>query len=198
VRAIYFDLDGTLLHLARPYRDVLAGAFEAVAGEVREGWLDAYDEAFLDLFRACEPSPVRRAFAAVDCGGDPDALVAALRDREVEACRPPGNAGADLARLAETHRLGVLTNGVPEWQRRKLRENGLAGHFDAVVASYDVGAHKPDAAPFRAAEDRLPADAYAMVGDADADVDGARAAGWTAHRYDGGGFGDLPGAIEWA
>ena len=36
-----------------------------------------------------------------------------------------------------------------------------------------------------------------MVGDGDADVDGADRAGWAAHRYDGGGFGDLPDALEW-
>lgn len=48
-------------------------------------------------------------------------------------------------------RKGVLTNGDPDQQRGKLRALGLAGHFEAVVASGDVGASKPDPAIFRAA-----------------------------------------------
>lgn len=198
MRAICFDLDGTLLHFTRPYREVLSDAFRDVADDVREEWLETYDEAFYEAFRTHEPDPVRGGFAAVEGVSDADALVDALLEREVEACEPPENAAADLTRLAEDDRLGVVTNGVPAWQRHKLRAFGLDGHFDAFVASYEAGAHKPDPAPFRLAEERLDADAYAMVGDDDADVDGAAAAGWTAHRYGGGGFGDLPGALDWA
>ena len=91
----------------------------------------------------------------------------------------------------------MLTDGVTEWQRAKLAASGLDRFFDAVVVSYAVGAHKPDPAPFAVAEKRLPADDYAMVGDSDADIDGAGRAGWATHRYDGGGFGDLPDALEW-
>lgn len=215
VRAIVFDLDGTLLEFARGYRAVLAETFERVVGAARDEWLDTYDRVFFDRFGAHEPDPARRAFAAAleagpasgagstartGSGGTDDvvdALVAELRSREVATCQPPDGAAADLARLADDHALAVLTNGLPAWQTHKLRAHGLADHFDCVVVSYEVGAHKPDPAPFRAVEDRLSADAYAMVGDGDADVEGAEAAGWAAHRYDGGGFGDLPGAIDW-
>ena len=195
MKAIFFDLDGTLLHFTRAYGDVLADAIRSVEGEVPSGALDAYDEAFFEGFGACEPDPVRRAFEGF--GSDPDALADALLEHEIETCQPPANADEDLARLAEEHRLGVLTNGVPEWQRAKLAASDLDEHFDVLVASYEAGAHKPDPAPFRAAEERLPADAYAMVGDDDVDVEGARAAGWTAHRYSGEGFGDLPDALDW-
>lgn len=225
MRAIVFDLDGTLLHYTREYRSVLAETFERVAGEVREEWLAAYDRTFFDLFEAHERDPVRRAFAAAleagaepgegsepradaadgveaapdasPDGATPDALVAALRERETAMCEPPDGTVADLDRLGDDHALAVLTNGLPAWQAHKLRACGLADHFDCVVTSYDVGAHKPDPTVFRAVEDRLDADAYAMVGDSDADVEGATNAGWAAYRYDGGGFGDLPDAIDW-
>ena len=197
MRAIFFDLDGTLLHFTREYREVLRDAVADVVGEAPDGDLEAYDRAFYERFEACEPKPVRTAFAELDVDADPDALRAALREREIEMCEPPADAAADLERLSEEYRLGVLTNGVPWWQRDKLRACGLAEYFDAFVASYEVGAHKPDVAPFREAEERLSADEYAMVGDDDADVEGAAAAGWTAHRYDGEGFGDLPEALDW-
>ena len=195
MRAIFFDLNDTLLRFIRPYEDLLADAFRDVHGEVEASWLETYDAAFFDALEAMEPGPYRRAFRAT--GHDPDPLVDALRERELSACEPPAGAEADLRRLSEGHRLGVLTNGVTEWQRAKLAASGLDRFFDAVVVSYEVGTHKPDPTPFRAAEKRLPADGYAMVGDSDADVDGADRAGWAAHRYDGGGFGDLPEALEW-
>ena len=195
MRAIFFDLDDTLLRFTRPYEELLADAFRDVHGEAEASWLETYDASFFDALEAMDPDPYRRAFRAT--GHDPDPLVDALWERELSACEPPAGAESDLRRLSEGHRLGVLTNGVTEWQRAKLAASGLDRFFDAVVVSYEVGAHKPDPAAFEVAEERLPADDYAMVGDSDADVDGADRAGWAAHRYDGGGFGDLPDALEW-
>lgn len=196
MNAVFFDLDGTLLRFDRPYDDLVADAFEAVLGESREAWTGTYDEAFFEAFGRCEPDPVERGFEAVDADLDAGALAEALLEQELAACRPAPGLEDTLDRLAGERRLGVLTNGVPEWQGRKLRAHGLEDRFEAVVASYEAGAHKPEPAPFRLAERRLPADDYAMVGDSDADVEGARGVGWTAHRYDGDGFGELLGALE--
>lgn len=197
MRALVFDLDGTLLQFSREYSAVLAETFRTVTGEVRDEWLERYNERFFELFRDCEPQPYLKAFAAVRDHPEPEAFVDTLRELEVEMCHPPADAATDLERLAADYKLGVLTNGVPAWQRHKLRAHGLESYFDAVVVSYEVGAHKPDVAPFRAVETRLPADEYAMIGDADADVDGATNAGWVSHRYDRTGFGDLPDVLEW-
>jgi len=198
VRAVFFDLDGTLLEFTRGYGELLADAFRAVEGEVRPEWVERYDEAFFEVLEDCGPEPYRRGFAAAGADAEPETLVAALREAEIEATRPPEEARSTLEDLGEQYSLGVLTNGTPEWQTDKLRAHGLESHFDAVVTSYDAGAHKPDAAVFRLAEERLPAERYAMVGDDPAaDVQGARNAGWTAHEYDGDGFGDLPGALDW-
>ncbi|WP_200530996.1 HAD family hydrolase [Halorubrum sp. LN27] len=196
-RAIFFDLDGTPLHYTRAYRAILTDAIRTVEGEVRDEWIDTYNETFFDILMDCRPEPYRRAFATVGEDPDAEALVEALRTREVDACQPPKNAEADLARLGEDYKLGVLTNGVQEWQRHKLEAYNLAEYFDAVITSYDANGHKPDPEPFRLAEKRLPADDYAMVGDDDADIEGAQKAEWTAYRYHGQGFGDLPDALTW-
>lgn len=194
MRAIFFDLDGTLLHTP-DFEDLLTGAFHEVRGETRDEWLEEYSEAFFEAFWDCEPEPYRRGFEAF--GDDADALAESLQRREIESCYPTDGLEGDLDRLAEEYRLGVLTNGVREVQRAKLDASGLTSFFETFVSSYGVGAHKPDPAPFRTAEERLPADDYAMVGDSDHDVGGAEGVGWTAHRYDGGGFGDLPEAFDW-
>lgn len=195
MRAIFFDLDGTLLHYTREYRDILTAAIRAVDGEVHEEWLDAYNERFFEILEECGPDPYRRAYAPF--GGDPDAFRAELLEREVDACEPPAGAHADLARLSEAFHLGVLSNGVREWQLEKLRAFGLLEHFDTVVTSEEAGAHKPDPAVFSLAEQRLPADEYGIVGDADADIEGGRDAGWSVHRYGGDGYGDLPASFGW-
>lgn len=197
MRAVGFDLDGTLLHYRREYRDLLADAMRDVRGAAPAAALDRYEEAFYERFRALEADPVERAFNDALPEPDADALADALLRREIGATEPPAGVAADLERLAGRYRLGVLTNGLPEWQHAKLSAHGLADVFDAFVASYEADAHKPAVEPFRLFEDRLPADRYAMVGDDAADVDGAAAAGWAAHRYDGSGHGNLPGAIDW-
>lgn len=89
-------------------------------------------------------------------------------------------------------KLGVLTNGLSELQRRKLRQIGLEDAFDAVAISQEIGAAKPDPRAFGAAVAMLglePAE-VAMVGDhLTNDVIGALAAGLGAavwvERYPG-------------
>ncbi|WP_256300708.1 HAD family hydrolase [Haloarchaeobius salinus] len=194
-RAIYFDLDGTLLEQERGYGEILAETFRSVHGECRDEWLTSYDEAFFEAFQACEPDPVRRAFATVS--DEDETLATKLLELEAEYGRVPDGTHADLAALGERYQLGVLTNGMPGWQREKLAANDLDRHFDAVVTSYEVGAHKPEPAPFEAAESAVTADAFGMVGDSDADVDGARERGWASLRYDGQRFRDAPAAFGW-
>lgn len=83
---------------------------------------------------------------------------------------------------ARGYRLAVLSN----WDRRLhrvLEETGLRPWFDAVLISSEVGAEKPDAGIFRAAEralDAAPAQCL-HIGDSHLhDLVGARAAGWSA------------------
>jgi putative hydrolase of the HAD superfamily len=193
--AIYFDLDGTLLHLSRGYGEILAETFRTVEGECRDEWLTAYDEAFFEAFQACDPEPSRQAFATVS--DESEALATRLLELEAEYSSVPEGAHEDIAALGTQYRLGVLTNGMPDWQREKLRANDLERQFDTVVTSYEAGAHKPDSAPFERAESALPAAAYGMVGDADSDVEGAEQQGWAALRYDGQRFQDVPAAFGW-
>jgi putative hydrolase of the HAD superfamily len=190
--AIVFDLDGTLLRADRAYRDVLASAIMDVRGDVPEDWLETYDETFVEHFSGHDPDPVRQAFGRIDGCSEPESYALALHEAEIASLSPPQNVHSDLERLADEFELGVLTNGVREWQLAKLRAYDLERYFDAIVASYEVGAHKPDAAPYRVLEERLPADRHGMVGDSEGDVDGAENAGWSAYRYEGGGFGTLP------
>lgn len=196
-RAIFFDVDDTLLHFTRDYDDILAAALNTVVGEARPRWVTLFDATFHKLLAACEPSPYRRALDALDVPADTDVLLDELRRQETRALEPPAGVHGDLERLRTNYHLGVLTNGVPGWQRHKLRAHDLDHYFEAHVTAYDVGAHKPAPEPFVAAEDVLPAANYALVGDSEADVAGASTVGWASHRYDGNGFSALPDVLDW-
>lgn len=76
-------------------------------------------------------------------------------------------------------RIAVVTNGEAGVQEHTVRHIGLAGHLDACVVSGAVGVRKPDPRIFRLAiaAAGAPAPPIWMVGDAYADVAGARAAG---------------------
>ena len=197
MRALVFDLDGTLLQYSRDYEDLITASFEDVCGSVQEPWLETYNETFFEEFAARNADPVERAFESTGAPGDADEFAQRLHDAEIAATVSPTEAHADLERLGEEFALAVLTNGLPDWQRGKLAASDLDSYFDAVVTSFDVGAHKPDPEPFREVERRIDADGYAMIGDSDDDVDGAEAAGWESLRYDGGRLGDVPAALDW-
>jgi putative hydrolase of the HAD superfamily len=192
MRALIFDLDGTLLHLDESYGSVLETAFVSVCGRVEERWVETYDEAFRDAFAAHETAPTRTAFEATDAPGDPAVFANRLHESEIAVGTLPEHARPDLDELADRFSLGVLTNGPDEWQRAKLDANDLTGVFDAVVTSYEAGAHKPDPAPYRAIESKLGADAYTMIGDSDSDIEGAESVGWQSVRYTGQRFETVP------
>jgi len=188
--AIFFDCDGTLVRFERSYADLLRDVFEAELGDTSDSLLGVYDEAFTAAFEALEPKPVRRGMEAVvgaaNAEGDPDAMVAALQASEHENTTVPDGAHESLEVLGESERLGVLTNGVGDWQREKLAAHDLLPYFETVVSSYDAGAHKPDPAPFEEARRRIEAEEYVMVGDSDSDIEGARNAGFVPVRVEAG------------
>jgi putative hydrolase of the HAD superfamily len=90
------------------------------------------------------------------------------------------DAGPCLEILGRTMRLGLVTNGVSDLQREKLRGSGFEGAFETVVVSGEIGFGKPDSRIFDAAVQRLGVDARraVMIGDSlDRDVIGAQRAG---------------------
>ncbi|WP_323674342.1 HAD family hydrolase [Halorubellus sp. PRR65] len=191
-RAVFFDLDHTLLEFETAYATVLRKVTERHLGGGDEAFEVTYSDRFLELLGDHADDPYRRAFEHAlaehdyaDAVESVDALVATLREREVAGVAPAPGIERVLAELGGSDvGVGVLTNGVPDFQLAKLRGNDLDGYVDATVVSYEAGAHKPDERPFALAAERLPAEEYVMVGDSyEADVEGARAMGWRGIHY---------------
>jgi putative hydrolase of the HAD superfamily len=155
-RAIVFDLDDTLY----PYRAFLRSGFDAVASK-------------LAVERGLAARTVRRVLSeafqtrrgrelqwlcstlALPASAVPE-LATCVREHR-PAVRLPVESLRLLVSLRPDWRLGVLTNGSPHIQRRKVAALGLAPLVDAIVfaGACGNGQGKPDMASFRAVLQRL-------------------------------------------
>ncbi|WP_329120900.1 HAD family hydrolase [Streptomyces sp. NBC_01465] len=77
--------------------------------------------------------------------------------------------------------VGLISNLPPDWRAPFLDFADWDGLFDQVLLSCDHATRKPEAGMFRLAQSYsgLPPEANVLVDDLDANVAGARAAGWT-------------------
>jgi len=205
VRAVFFDLDETLLDHTSAVR-VGAAALAKELGhpnpaEAIESWF-ALERHFFDRYLAGELSFLEQRRArvrglAAEVGrelddAEADAVFATYFSHyqaswvafpDVEACFAELRTRADV-------RLGVVTNGDARGQRAKLARLGLLDAMDVVVTAEEVGCAKPDPRIYRAACERagVPVEDAVMVGDRlDVDADGARAAGLLGVWLDRGG-----------
>lgn len=177
-----FDLDDTLIDRDAAFRRWAAW----FAGE-RDLGADAIDA----LCRADEHgyAPRDQMFATFsehfDLGAPVDELVAGYRSEYLSFFEEEPAVQAALGRVREAGwRVGVVTNG-PAMQFEKVARAGLDGLVDAVCASEEAGAWKPDPAIFVEALRRLGTSVSGagpvwMTGDSAAnDIGGARALGFT-------------------
>lgn len=197
IRVILFDAAGTLFHLPRGvgwhYRDVA----RRHGGDFAE---DELDSAFRRAWRST-PRPPDTPGPRVD---DDRAWWRAVVSRVLDECG--AGAGMDraayfeelwnefvqpgvwelyedtqeaLAVLAKRLRLGIVSN-FDSRLRRILPQLGIAGYFEEMVLSSEVGADKPSPQIFAEALRRFavqPGEAMHVGDDPVADWQGARAAG---------------------
>lgn len=181
-RAVIFDLDDTLY----PLRRFRLSGFAAVAAylELTHGVPRA--AAFRLLCGAFRRGPQGRELQeCLSRLGLPPALAASLVDlmrRHRPSLRLPPATRDVLETLRADWRLGVVTNGIPSLQARKVDALGIARLVDVVVyaSEYGSGRGKPDPEPFGAALVRLgvePRRAVFVGDNEDTDVLGASAVG---------------------
>ena len=92
-----------------------------------------------------------------------------------------------LTDIPTRYRQAVLTNDATKFLGAGWRETWeYAPHFERIVDSLDIGVRKPDSGAFTAAVDLLAADPARVlfVDDLTVNVEGARAAGLQAFRFD--------------
>jgi putative hydrolase of the HAD superfamily len=182
MKAVIFDLDDTLY----PYVQHVHSGFAAVASYVDRNFQVPAKDAYATLRFARESEARGREFQHLcDVYRLDQAIVPALH-REFKAHRPQlwltHDAAAVLGNLRRSGwRLGLLTNGDPSVQKKKVEVLGLAALIDHVVyASEHAPGGKPAREPFIEVLRRLqvaPQDAVMVGDDPVNDVDGGRAVG---------------------
>ena len=188
IRAVLFDLDGTLYDRDRLARDLFRAQYAAFAHELPG---IAYERFMRDAVAMDDHGYGVKEDgypALVQAWG----LDAALADRLVahfwasygDHCKLDDDVRHTLAELRRRGlKLGVVTNGPSAMQRRKLAVLGVEHAFDAILVSEEEGVRKPDAEIFRRALARCGAAAHEalFVGDHPVvDVEGAHGAGLLA------------------
>jgi putative hydrolase of the HAD superfamily len=186
--ALLLDFDGVL----RTYDTRVPGALEVANG---------FDEGEI-LEIACDPAlQIPAVLGRVSRAGWLTDIAAALADRvggldtaeklvaEWDTYR--GEISPDVLETVELLRAGgvpvALCTNATDDLRDDLERFGLAGAFDAVVSSAEIGYVKPMPEFYRAACDAVhtaPASCL-LLDDIPRNVDGARAAGLLAYRYTG-------------
>lgn len=189
IRALCFDLDGTLGSYGGGFRSFLALMRHELLLSSHDGrFLEVVQEELTRDGPVTLESALKRALTRLgerlpaDLGATADAFVRAY----AEDVRPAPGAEALLRRLRDAGvPLALVSNGPDDMQRAALQALGFEDYFASVLVSGDpqVGARKPSARIFSLACRGLatsPADTL-MVGDSVAsDVEGARAFGMPA------------------
>jgi putative hydrolase of the HAD superfamily len=88
--------------------------------------------------------------------------------------------------LGAKYHLHIITNGFKEIQHIKIQNSGISHHFQQVIISEDVGQKKPHRAVFDfalKASDAIAEESIMIGDDLEADVLGARDAGWDQVFY---------------
>ena len=146
IKALFLDLDGTLIDRAALWRRCLAGFLAERGLSLRD---DAEVDAalrspFTDWPRMA--SILARSVPGLDA--DRAAVGRALRARMLRSATPDPAVNAVVADLAARYRVAIVSNGSAAVQRAKLEGAGLAGRAGATFISGRMGVRKPDPAFF--------------------------------------------------
>jgi putative hydrolase of the HAD superfamily len=182
IQALVFDLDDTLY----PEIDFVMSGYRAVAMHVAENYGCNFDCAFSTMTVALDTFGKQAVFPALlvrfpDASIPLSELIEVYR-QHVPAIRLfPGYMGL-LHELGRRYRLGVITDGMPAIQRRKVQALGLKAVIEKIIYTWECGParEKPHPLPFSLMLESLKSDpgSALFVGDnPDKDCKGAHSAG---------------------
>lgn len=210
-KAIFFDLDETLIENVIPIRKLFAEMyyqfeeqlgsenkdvfFATLRTNASELWATMFETSVSpeQRFLECFEQSVR-ATGKIGESQSLDlatAMVARFRSLSLDNVRLHDGAEQTLSKLREMGFItGIITNGMEGGQLAKIHQLGLEPQVDHLVVSAQARAHKPDAKVFQLALDRAgvsPSQAWQIGDHATNDVAGAIRAGMSGVFFDPAG-----------
>ncbi|MGK5510432.1 HAD family hydrolase [Brevibacillus formosus] len=198
---ILFDLDDTLFDFSACWEKGMQQtiATHALTAELdQEKFLEALrrhgDDLWVDViakrYDFTQYRRLRFQRAMADCNRQieeeqVDDFQRAYQAACLDAVQPDATVQSTIARLAEEHTLGIVTNGPVDMAFIKLERLGLSAYFprERVFLSEIIGHHKPDPRIYEHVREKLGVEnkQVLFVGDTwEADVAGAMDAGFSA------------------
>lgn len=181
--AIVFDLDGTLVQYDQNYEKILERTFIDTVGFSKTRWINEYTRYFFDNLNNFVKRLYYNAMKNLDVDYPARNLVNVLQENEVESLSLSPKCKENLNRLSKEYKLGILTNGVEDWQIKKIKKYDLDTYFDNITISYQHRYHKPHLKLYKKSEDNLLSDNYTLISDSYLDLRGARITGWDGYKY---------------
>ena len=149
IKAVLFDLDGTLYDRDALVKKVASDQYDTFRDALRSISKDKFVTRVIELDdRGYGDKPALYAKVADEWNlapGVADHLLVSFWSLYERACELSDDTRLTLHTLREWGmKLGVITNGSTEWQRRKLDSLGITSWFDTVLISEAEGIRKPD------------------------------------------------------
>ena len=184
IRAVFFDLDGTLYDRDAAILRMAEEQFDAFRAELNVDRA-VFLERLIALDGHGQPRTPRLHHALGEALGFSvdvaDRLEHYFRSRYALQCRPSADTLQTLQTLRQREKkLAIITNGPEQWQSRKIECMEIASWFDAILISEVEGVSKPDRRIFERALERCgvtPGECIFVGDHPEADIAGAKAAG---------------------
>ncbi|OUL35894.1 L-2-haloalkanoic acid dehalogenase [Nostoc sp. T09] len=168
LKAILFDLDGTLLDRETSLKQFISTQYDRFASVLHGIPKDDYISRFIALDSrgyvwkdTVYQSLISEFFIQKLSWQD------LLRDYEnqfIFSCVPFPHLQSTLEALkTEGYLLGIITNGLEKFQKRTIQELGIENYFDVIVISESEGVRKPEAEIFSRALRKLGVQAQQSV-----------------------------------
>lgn len=162
---LLFDADGTLFDYDQAEAKALQSAFHDFALPYTTRTMAEYHEINRQIWNDFENKRISAAelrtrrfdllFEALGVNSDPDRFSAVYLRHLAAQTDLIAGAYELITTLRGRCRLGIITNGLHDVQRPRLERSTLAGMFDVVIVSEEIGAAKPEPAFFYTAFDRM-------------------------------------------
>ena len=156
---LLFDFDGTLVDYNKTEAWNLAATFRAAGlAYDKDIHFAAYQPINLRLWREFERGKIsaerlrvqrfEEFFAVCGIQGDAHSIAGAYIENQGNAAFLFDDAISVLETLRPRYKMGIITNGLKEIQRKRLTLTGVDKYFDNITVSDEIGVQKPEAGIF--------------------------------------------------